>query len=77
MYQKILLTIYFLYFFLNSVGLIPVEFLNTFVKTNMINGNILNYNRDEVSVDLLIKYFYKCYNTRLKTVSQKPTGKPM
>lgn len=43
----------------------------------MINGNILNYNRDEVSVDLLIKYFYKCYNTRLKTVSQKPTGKPM
>lgn len=53
------------------------EFLNTFVKTNMINGNILNYNRDEVSVDLLIKYFYKCYNTRLKTVSQKPTGKPM
>lgn len=38
------------------------DFINDFVKNNMINGKITNFNGDEISINDILNYFYQSYS---------------
>ena len=52
------------YRFMDNTGnLISVsEFINTFVKYNMIDNKVINFNRNDIPIESILDYLYQLYN---------------